>query len=93
MLNSYGPPQQAGLARYVISLVIFFTPVALGWAWPCVGPFLRGVQKHLFVYAIGGDSLLLIGLFVFGGPFWDRLRPLFIHGAYAVIPARESGHG
>jgi hypothetical protein len=33
-----------------------------------------------------GDVLLLVSLFLLGGGFWDKLRSLFTHDAYTVIP-------
>ena len=30
-------------------------------------------------YALGGDILFLVGLFVIGGDFWDKIRSLFVH--------------
>ena len=92
-LRSYGPPQDVGHTRYVIGLLIFLAPVTLGWLWPYFGAYLPGLQEHPLVYAIAGDVLLLTSLFVLGGAFWDKLRSLFIHSAYVVIPGKESGHG
>ena len=88
ILKSYGPPQEVSRTRYIIGLIIFCIPVVLGWAWPYVGQFLPGLQEQLLVYAVAGDVLLLLSLFVLGGAFWDKLRSLFIHSAYAVVPEK-----
>ena len=91
-LKSYGPPKKVSRARYIIGLIMFVVPFLLGWASPYVGGYLPGYQEHPLHYAIAGDALLLISLFVLGGEFWDKLRSLFMHGAYAVIPEKHSTH-
>ena len=87
-LKSYGPPQELSRTRYIFGLIIFCIPVALGWAWPYVGQHLPGLQKNQLTYAIVGDVMLLISLFILGGAFWDKLRSLFLHRAHAVIPGK-----
>jgi hypothetical protein len=66
--------------------------VLVGWASPYVGTYLPGFEAHPLYYAIAGDGLLLVSLFVLGGEFWDKLRSLFIHRAYPVIPEKHSTH-
>jgi len=85
-LKSYGPPSEVSRTRYRIGLVMFATPLAFGWAAPYFGHHLPGFDDGQLIYAIAGDVLLLISLFVLGGGFWDKLRSLFKHNAYAVIP-------
>ena len=87
-LKSYGPPQEVSRTRYIFGLIVFCIPVVFGWAWPYVGQYLPGLQENPLVYAIVGDVMLLISLFILGGAFWDKLRSLFIHSAHAVIPER-----
>jgi hypothetical protein len=87
-LKSYGPPQEVSRTRYIFGLIVFCIPVALGWAWPYVGHYLPGSQEQPLVYAIAGDVMLLISLFILGGAFWDKLRSLFLHKAHAVFPDR-----
>ena len=65
---------------------MFATPLAFGWAAPYFGNHLPGFEHGRLIYAIVGDVLLLISLFVLGGGFWAKLRSLFKHDAYAVIP-------
>ena len=45
------------------------------------------------IYAVAGDVLLFISLFVLGGSFWDKLRSLFQHNAYVAIPDAPTGQG
>lgn len=92
LLKSFGPPQKVGRTRYIIGLILFVAPIILGWVWPYVGEYLSGFQEHALIYAIAGDVLLLISLFVLGGGFWDKLRALFIHTADAVIPEKHPTH-
>jgi hypothetical protein len=85
-LKSYAPPTEVSRLRYTIGLVMFATPLAFGWAAPYFGHHFPGFEQGQLIYAIVGDVLLLISLFVLGGGFWDKLRSLFKHDAYAVIP-------
>ena len=89
-LKSYGPPSEVSRLRYTVGLVMFATPLAFGWAAPYFGHHLPGFENGQLFYAIVGDVLLLISLFVLGGGFWDKLLSLFIHNAYAVIPANRT---
>jgi hypothetical protein len=90
-VRSYGPPSEVSRFRYMVGLVMFATPLAFGWAAPYFGHHLPGFEHGQLIYAIVGDVLLLISLFVLGGGFWDKLRSLFMHNAYAVIPASPIG--
>ncbi|GAF79317.1 unnamed protein product [marine sediment metagenome] len=90
-LRSHGPPREVGRLRYTIGLVMFATPLAFGWASPYFGDHLPVFDGGEFIYAISFDVLLLASLFVLGGGFWDKLRSLFVHKAYAVIPAKPAG--
>lgn len=84
--KAYGPPGEVSRTRYRIGTVMFATPLAFAWAAPYFGHHLPGFEDAQLMYAIAGDVLLLISLFVLGGGFWDKLRSLFNHDAYAVIP-------
>lgn len=85
-LKQYGPPAEVGRTRYTIGLVMFSVPIVFGWLTPYVADLVPGYPGNEFTYAVFGDVLLLAGLFVLGGDFWDKLRALFIHGARAVFP-------
>jgi hypothetical protein len=91
-LRSFGPPREVSRLRYTVGLVMFAIPLVFAWTTPYVGHHLPGFEDGPLIYAIAGDVLLLISLFVLGGGFWDKLRSLFKHDAYAVIsdePAAE----
>lgn len=85
-LKPLGPPKEVGRTRYGLGLVLFSGPLLFAWASPYLGRHRPGLQAHSFAFAIAGDVLLLISLFVLGGDFWNKLRALFVHGARAVFP-------
>jgi hypothetical protein len=93
LLKSYGPPKKVRRTRYTMGLVMFALPVLLGWASPYFGHHIPGYDEHPLIFAITGDVLLLIGLFLLGGDFWDKLRSLFFYDATAVIPDEAAAHG
>jgi hypothetical protein len=92
-LGAYGPPREVSRRRYTIGLVMFAIPLAFGWASPYFGDRIPGFVASRWVYAVAFDALLLISLFVLGGGFWDKLRSLYRHNAYAVIPNQPAGEG
>ena len=85
-LKHYGPPQEVSLTRYRIGLVLFLLPLILGFVSPYGKGLIPFYEGNEFWFALGGDLTLLIGLFILGGAFWDKLRALFVHGAKAVFP-------
>jgi len=85
-LRQYGPPAEVSRTRYAIGLMMFTLPIVFGWLAPYVADLIPGYRGNELTYAIVGDLLLLVSLFVLGGDFWDKLRALFISGAKAVFP-------
>jgi hypothetical protein len=90
-LKQYGPPAEVSRSRYTIGLVMFAVPFVFGWLAPYAADLVPGYLGNEFGYAIVGDVLLLVSLFVLGGDFWDKLRALFIGGAKAVFPTKTGG--
>ena len=86
VIKSYGPPQAVSAVRYKTGLVIFVLPLVYAFLSPYIDKYLPGMTDYRLVYAVMGDILLLVGLFLLGGDFWDKLRALFIHKAYVIIP-------
>ncbi len=76
-LAPLAPPDRVGPTRYRVGLVLFCCPLLLGWLAPYLGSYLPGYATHSLIYAIGGDAMLLVSLFVLGGEFWDKLHALF----------------
>ncbi len=85
-LKQYGPPAEVSRTRYTIGLVMFTVPIVFGWLAPYAADLIPGYPGNEFTYAIIGDLLLLVSLFVLGGDFWDKLRALFTGGAKVVFP-------
>lgn len=85
-LRQYGPPAEVSRTRYTIGLVMFSVPIVFGWLAPYAADLVPGYSGNEFTYAIVGDLMLLVSLFVLGGDFWDKLRALFFHRAKAVFP-------
>ena len=90
IVRSYGPPRKVSRTRYTIGLMMFSAPMIFGWASPYFGHHLPGFETSTLIYAVAGDALLLFSLFVLGGAFWDKLRSLFQHNAYVVIPDKQT---
>ncbi len=93
VLKAYGPPKTVSRTRYIIGLVILMVPVLAGWGAPYFGEYIPGFQENMFTIAIVGDVMLVVALVVLGGDFWEKLRSLFIHRAYAVVPEKPAKAG
>mgnify|MGYP000308387332 CR=1 FL=1 len=78
-LKQYGPPAEVSRTRYTIGLVMFAVPIVLGWLAPYAADLIPGYLGNQLTYAIVGDLLLLVSLFVLGGNFWDKIRALFVY--------------
>jgi len=78
-LKKYGPPQQVSRSRYRIGLIMFFSPLLLGWLEPYATILFPGYAPNRLVFSIACDLLFLSSLFILGGDFWDKLRSLFIY--------------
>lgn len=84
-LKPYGPPKEVSRARYNIGLAMFAIPILLGWLSPYAGTLIPSYDGNEITFAVVGDLLLLVSLFVLGGDFWNKLRALFIHDAKVVL--------
>jgi hypothetical protein len=87
-LKRHVVPETVSSARYRIGLVFFFLPIFWGWLAPYLSEFVS-VQEYSLKMAIAGDLLLLTGLILLGGEFWEKLRSLFLHRA--VVGIRNAG--
>jgi hypothetical protein len=83
-IKSYGPPRVVSAARYKTGLVMFALPLLYAFLSPYIDQYVPGMADHRMVYAVAGDVLLLVGLFLLGGNFWDKLQALFLHKAVVV---------
>lgn len=72
-------PRDVGPARYYFGLVLFLVPILWGWASPYLSHLIPALEADRLSYAIAGDVLLVVSLFVLGGDFWEKLRSIFVH--------------
>jgi len=86
LLKRAAPADEVSPIRYRIGLVLFCLPLLTGWLAPYVSELIPHFGTYHVTIAIIGDGLLLLGLFLLGGDFWDKIRALFIHRAKALIP-------
>jgi hypothetical protein len=78
-LKQYGPPKEVSRRRYNTGLVLFCVPIAFGWLSIYLVDWIPGFADYPLAYALGGDFILLLSLFVLGGDFWAKLRALFVY--------------
>ena len=90
-LKRYGPPRKVSRLRYHVGLVMFSVPILFGWVSIYAAALIPGFRHDPLPYAIGGDILLVAGLFVLGGNFWDKVRSLFNYDAEARFTQTASG--
>lgn len=81
LLKRVAPADHVSRGRYRFGLVLFLVPLLWGWAAPYVEHLVPNYDENRLAVAIVGDVMLVSGLFVLGGEFWDKLRSLFIHRA------------
>ena len=80
-IKQYGPPMQVSRLRYNIGLIMFSIPLLFALVSVYVAELIPGFIENPLPYAIAGDLMLLLSLFVLGGDFWDKIRALFIYDA------------
>jgi hypothetical protein len=90
-LKQYGPPRKVSRLRYNIGLVMFSVPILFGWVSIYAAELIPGFTRHPLPYAIGGDILLVAGLVMLGGNFWDKIRSLFVYDADVRFAQTASG--
>ena len=86
LLRRLAPADTVGLVRYRIGLVMFLVPVLFGWLSVYIPHLIPGFVEHPMVYAITGDVMFFLSVFVLGGDFWDKIRALFVYGARVRFP-------
>lgn len=78
-VKQYGPPRKVSRRRYNIGLVLFCVPILFAWLSIYTVDLIPGFAEHPIAYALGGDLMLLVSLFVLGGDFWAKIRALFVY--------------
>ena len=89
-LKRYGPPDEVSRSRYNVDLAMLCIPILFGWISIYAADYIPGFSQNPLPYAIGGDFLLLVSLFVLGGDFWDKIRALFVYDA--EVRFRKTNH-
>ena len=92
LLRRCGPPAEVSRTRYRIGLFFFIIPLVFGWIAPYARDWIPLLEGREVWFALAGDMLLLLGLILLGGDFWDKLRALFVYGAKATFPKASSSH-
>ncbi len=83
-LKRFAPPDEVSQARYRFGLVLFGIPVLAGILQPYLAYYIPFFKGNPLWFHIGLDVIFVIGLFVLGGDFWDKLRGLFRHDVKAI---------
>ena len=83
-----GPPQQVGRERYRLGLLLFLVPVLMTWIAPYAAAIFGTAGIYGFLESRALEALLLVGLFLLGGDFWDKLGALFKHRATIEFDAK-----
>ncbi len=73
------PADKVSATRYRIGLILFFSPILLGWIFPYLELWVTELEAYRLGLAITGDVIFAISLFVLGGDFWLKIKALFIH--------------
>jgi hypothetical protein len=87
-LRKFGPARRVSPGRYRLGLVLFLIPFFMTWLAPYVTGIVRPGGVYGFLQSLSLEALLLVGLFVLGGEFWDKVRALFRPRARVEIPRR-----
>lgn len=90
LLKRAAPMDSVSKIRYRIGLALFCLPLLMAWAVPYISDWIPRYGDYHIALAIAGDGLLVLGLFVLGGDFWDKLRALFLHEATIMFPRQTN---
>lgn len=80
-LKRFAPADTVSLARYRLGLIMFSVPILVGILEPYLAHFVPFFRDLPLLFYIGLDMIFIVGLFVLGGDFWDKLSSLFKHNA------------
>jgi hypothetical protein len=90
-VSKFGPAQQVSPARYRLGLVLFVVPFLMTWLAPYATGLARPIGIYGFLQNLALEALVLVGLYLLGGEFWDKVRALFRHRARVEIPRNLVG--
>jgi hypothetical protein len=72
--------------RYRAGLLFLLIPIVLAWVSPYLAELAPSIGRNTIRDGVIGDALLLTGLLMLGGDFWDKLRALFVRDAKVTFP-------
>ncbi|MCX7346533.1 MAG: hypothetical protein NTU78_12465 [Alphaproteobacteria bacterium] len=79
-------PDEVSPFRYRAGLLFLLIPIFLAWISPYLAELAPSIGRNTIRDGVIGDALLLIGLLMLGGDFWDKLRALFVRNAKVAFP-------
>lgn len=77
-------PSSVSPTRYRIGLVMFFTPLLLGWLQPYIVHFYTPLDSDSMWPVILSDLVFAASFVVLGAGFWDKIQSLFVHDQVAT---------
>lgn len=83
-IRQLSPGNTVGPARHVIGLVMFCLPLVSAMLEPYVDAIWPGLRPKMWEAQLLGDLMLVAGIFVLGGEFWNKIRALFIRTTRVV---------
>ena len=66
--------------------MLLLIPIFLAWISPYLAELAPSIGRNTIRDGVIGDALLLIGLLLLGGDFWDKLRAFFVRNAKVAFP-------
>lgn len=81
------PPSAVGATRYRIGMVLILIAVLVSWLEPFVSPNFPEIAARRVLIGALADALVLVGLCVLGGAFWDKVHALLVHDARVAADA------
>ncbi|HSI53029.1 MAG TPA: hypothetical protein VK981_03605 [Ramlibacter sp.] len=87
-LGKFAPARQVSPGRYQLGLVLFLVPIFMTWIQPYITGFLMPGSVWGFLQELALELLIVIGLFMLGGEFWDKFKALFNSRAKVEFPGR-----
>jgi hypothetical protein len=87
-LGKFAPARQVSPGRYQLGLVLFLVPIFMTWIQPYITGFMLPGSVYGFLQELALEVLVLVGLFMLGGEFWDKVKALFSSRARVEFPGR-----
>ena len=83
-LKRFAPPDTVSRLRYRMGLLFFCLPLVMGVLQPYLTYFIGSVEMIPFWFHFSLDMIFIIGIFILGGDFWDKLRGLFLYDVKVI---------